>query len=128
MTRFFMAGAAALGMMSGAAMAQSTSMTQQTTTSIPAVSGPVTIANSVSAGSALQADGRKSLSDGSSSADSGGNSTSTTISTTSYPLSTLITTTRKTTTVVNGVPKETVTTTQAYPNSPLPPETTTVTR
>jgi hypothetical protein len=101
---------------------------EQTTTTVPAISGPVTVANSVSAGSAVAADGRKTLSDGSSSTDSSGNSTSTTISTTSYPLSNLITTTRKTTTIVNGVPKETITTTQAYPNSSTPPDVTTVTK
>ena len=75
MTRFLLAGAAALGMMSGAAMAQSgmqastgmqpsgsrSSTMEQTTTTVPAISGPVTVANSVSAGSAVAADGRKDI-------------------------------------------------------------------
>jgi hypothetical protein len=131
MTRFLLAGAAALGMITSAALAQTmgtTSTQQTTTTTTPAMTAPVTVANSVSAGSALEADGRKTLKLGSSATDSSGNSTSTTNTTTSYPLSNLITTTHKTTTMVNGVPKETITTTQAYPGATTPPDVSTATK
>jgi hypothetical protein len=121
MTRFLLAGAAALGVMTGAAMAQtSTSSTQTTTTTTtPSPSPPVTISNSTTAGSAVSADDVKTATVGSGARDSFGNATKTTISTTTYPLTDLDTTTKKTTQVENGVAEETVTTTQDYPASPI---------
>jgi hypothetical protein len=66
---------------------------------------------------------------GSYSRDSAGNASETTITNTSYPLTNMITTTKKTTYIANGVATETVTTTNTYPaSSMMPPTVTTATR
>jgi hypothetical protein len=118
MTRFLLAGAAALGMMTGAVMAQTQTSTSSTQTTTTTTAPPVTISNSTLTGSAVTADDVKTSTVGSGFGDSSGNATKTTISTTTYPLTDLVTTTKKTTQVENGVAKETVSTTQAYPASP----------
>src|SRR5258708_29634684 len=108
MTRFLLAGVAALATMTGAAMAQSGQTTIQNTTTItrPAVT-PVIVSSSATTGTAVQADGDQTATSSFASADSTGSRTETTITNTSYPLSAMITTTRKTTRVENGIATET---------------------
>ncbi len=66
---------------------------------------------------------------GASAVDSAGNKTNTTITNTSYPLTGMITTTKKTTSVVNGVATETTTITNTYPpQANAAPQVTTTTR
>jgi hypothetical protein len=123
MTRFLLTGAAALAMMTGAAMAQTTT-SETTTTSTSTVSppvAPVTITNSQTTGSAVTADGVKTSTTGLGARDSTGQAAETTVSTRTYPLTDLVTTTKKTVETKNGVGMETVTTTQAYPASPARP-------
>ena len=134
MTRFLLAGAAALATMTGAAMAQSPGQaaTQLTTTYTRYTSpapGPVIVSSAASAGSAVHADGDQLATRGATSIDSAGNKTETTVTNTSYPLTGMITTTRKTTSVANGVATETTTTTHTYPPSAMiPPQVSTATR
>jgi hypothetical protein len=128
MTRFLLAGAAALATMTGAAMAQSSTTTQETTTVAPSVA-PGVVSNSQTIGSAVHADGDQTATSASSHTDSAGNKTVTTITNTSYPLTGMITSTKKTTNIVNGIATETVTTTNTFPPSyNRPPEVTTATR
>jgi hypothetical protein len=133
MTRVFLAGAVALGTMTGAALAQSppeTSTTQVTTsTAVPLIVAPVTGTSSSTTGHSVLPDGRQTSFSGTSTRDSNGDTTETTITNTSYPLSNLITTVKRTTETHNGVAVETVTTTQAYPpgTSTIPPTVTTTT-
>jgi hypothetical protein len=126
MTRFLLAGAAAFGMMTSAVMAQS-SASQTTTTTVP--SGPVVISSSATTGGEVRADGDLAVRSGTMSRDSSGNVTESTITNTTYPLTNMITTTKKTSNTVNGVTTETVTTTQTYPpvvgRPDVPPVTTT---
>jgi hypothetical protein len=131
MTRFLLAGAAALATMTGAAMAQSSaqSTTQETTTISQPAAAPVTVSSSATAGSALRSDGDQTATWGASSIDSSGGKTETTITNTSYPLTGMITSTKKTTHIVNGVATETVTITNTYPPSAMiPPQVSTATR
>jgi opacity protein-like surface antigen len=135
MKRFLLASASALGLMTNAAMAQSSghSSTTEETTTITPTAAPWTTSTGKTNGQSVKDDGRQSLSNGSSSSDSGGKKTETTITNTSYPLTDLITTTRTTVETSNGVATETVTTTQTYPPSPrhpsgTPPVETTTTR
>lgn len=135
MTRLLLAGAAALGLMTNAAMAQSwghSSTTEETTTTTP-VAAPWTASTATTTGQSVKDDGRQTLSAGASSADGAGKKTETTITNTSYPLTDMITTTRTTVETSNGVATETVVTTQTYPPSPrhpggTPPVQTTATR
>src|SRR5580698_8389767 len=129
MTRILLAGTAACGLLAGAAMAQ-TSTSVITTTSTPTLAAPVTISSGASTGSAVRSDGDRISSSSTSLKDSNGEATETTISNTSYPFSNLITTTKKTTSTVNGVTTETETTTQAYPpgTSTVAPTVTTTSR
>src|SRR4051794_6324373 len=120
MTRFSLAGAAVLGLISSAAMAQTSTsespavvapapiLTSPTATPL-AASPPVTVSSSASAGHSVQSDGRQTLSSGVAATDSTGQTSKTTVSTTSYPLSNMVTTTTTRTEIVNGVPKEVVT-------------------
>jgi len=120
MTRFLLAGAAALGLMTGAAVAQSSghsSTIEQTTTIMPPVSGPSTATQSTSIARGATPDGDQTATAAASSGDSSGATTGTTITNTSYPLNNVIRTTKTTTTVANGVATETVTTTDTYPAS-----------
>jgi hypothetical protein len=133
MTRLLLAGAAALGMMTGAAMAQSssglTTTTEDTTTVTPAYQAPTTTSSSATNGTAVRPDGDQTATVGSSSTDSDGNRTETTITNTSYPLTGMITSTRKTTRIVGSVATETVTITNTYPPSAMgAPQVTTSTR
>ena len=137
MTRFLLAGAAALATMTGAAMAQSTGQTttqQATTLTNPATlanpaGAPVTVSSAASAGNAVHSDGDQTATRGATSIDSSGNKTETTVTNTSYPLTGMITTTKKTTKVANGVATETTTTTHTYPPSAMiPPQVSTATR
>jgi hypothetical protein len=136
MTRLLLAGAAALGMMSGAAMAQSSgyssghsSSTVETTTVTPGVSAPWTTSGSMSTGRGATADGDQTAMSSSTSSDSAGNKTTTTITNTSFPLTNMIMTTKKTVSIAGGVATETVTTTQTYPPSAqVPPVVSTSTR
>jgi hypothetical protein len=129
MTRLLLAGAAAFGMMTGAVMAQSsTSVTTMTSSPAP-VSQPWTTSSAIVNGTALLPDGDKTASAGSWTLDNNGNKTETTITNQTYPLTMMTTTTKKTTTIVNGVATETVTTTNTYPSSSLrDPTVTTATR
>jgi len=133
MTRFLLAGAAALGMMTGVAMAQSssgrTTTTEDTTTITPAYQAPWTTSNSATNGTAVRPDGDQTATSGSSSTDSSGNTTETTVTNTTYPLTGMITSTKKTTHIVGSVATETVTTTNTYPPSAMGvPQVTTSTR
>jgi hypothetical protein len=113
MTRLLLAGAAALGLMSGATMAQ-TSTSTTTTTVTPSV--PVTVQTMKTNASATEADGDKTVSAGVGSRDSVGNENKTTVTNKTYPLTNLITSVKKEQHTVNGVTTETVTTTETYPH------------
>jgi len=132
MTRFLLAGAAALGMMTGAAMAQSSTSSSSTTTTTTVPMAPVTTSSSATVGQAVHADGDRSATAGTSSADSAGNATSTTITNTTYPLTNMVETKEKTLSTTNGVTKELVTTTDVHPPATgrpeIPPVTTTTER
>jgi hypothetical protein len=131
MTRFMLAGVVPLAMMTGAAMAQSTGQTttQQTTRLSNPTAVPTTVSSAATAGSALHSDGDQTATRGATSIDSSGNKTETTVTNTSYPLTGMITTTKKSTSVVNGVATETTTTTHTYPTSAMiPPQVATATR
>jgi hypothetical protein len=131
MTRYLLAGAAALGMMTSAALAQSSSSSTTTTVS-PSFGAPITAGTS-EVGVTANRDGRLTLMNGSASRDSSGKTIEVTNSSTSYPLTDMITTTKKTVEINNGVATETVTVAQSYPPSPqhpggVPPVETTTTR
>ena len=131
MTRFLLAGAVTLATTTGAAMAQSTGQTttQQATILANPAGAPVTVSSAATAGSAVHSDGDQTATRGAVSTDSSGNRTETTVTNTSYPLTGMITTTKKTTSVVNGVATETTTTTHTYPPSAMiPPQVSTATR
>jgi hypothetical protein len=132
MTRLLLAGAAALGLMTGAATAQSSghsSTTEETTTITPAPSPPVTTSSSLTTGRGATADGDQTSTAGTSSTDANGVRTETVVTNKSYPLTNMITTTRKTTVTNKGVATETVTTTNTYPAAEKnPPEVSSVTR
>jgi hypothetical protein len=131
MTRFLLAGAVTLATMTGAAMAQSTGQTttQQATTFTNPAGAPVTVSSAATAGNAVHSDGDQTATRGAAWTDSSGNKTDTTVTNTSYPLTGMITTTKKTTSVVNGVATETTTTTHTYPPSAMiPPQVSTSTR
>jgi hypothetical protein len=134
MTRLLLAGAAALGMMTVASMAQTNAPTQTgsqqaVSTSVspalpPPGSGPVTISSGANTENALKKDGDLTSASGTVARDTAGNTTETSVTNTTYPFSNMITTTKKAATTVNGVTTENVTTTQAFPNSaamPAPP-------
>ena len=77
----------------------------------------------------MRADGDQTATRAASSTDSSGDKTETTITNTSYPLTGMITTTKKTTHIVNGIATETVTVTNTYPPSAMiPPQVSTATR
>jgi len=115
MTRFLLAGAAALGLMSGAAMAQSTTSTSTTTTTTMP-SPPVTVSTMKSSGHATETDGDKTASVAVGSRDSAGNAMETSVTNKTYPLTDQITSVKKEQHTVNGVTTETVTTTRTYPH------------
>ena len=135
MTRILLAGAAAFITMTGAALAQSAAQTttQETTIEQPATAPvavpPATVSSSETSGSAVHSDGDQTATRGTSFTDSTGARTETTVTNTSYPLTGMITTTKKSTSVVNGIATETVTTTHTYPPSAMiPPQVSTATR
>jgi hypothetical protein len=128
MTRLLLAGAAALGMMAGTAMAQTSSSSSMTTTTTTAPSAPVITSTSQTVGSKVTAEDVKSRSAGMTATDSTGATTQTTVTNTTYPLTDLVTSQKKTTKMVNGVAVETIETTQSHPPAvgrpTIPPETT----
>jgi hypothetical protein len=132
MTRFLLAGAIALVTITGAAMAQSPnqdSTTQETTTITQPAASPRVVSSTATTGTATQSDGDQTATSASTSADSAGNKTQTTVTNTSYPLTGMLTSTKKVTQIVNGVATETITTTNTFPASSMrPPEVTTATR
>jgi hypothetical protein len=132
MTRFLLAGAIALVTITGAAMAQSPnqdSTTQETTTITQPAASPRVVLSTATTGTATQSDGDQTATSASTSADSAGNKTQTTVTNTSYPLTGMLTSTKKVTQIVNGVATETITTTNTFPASSMrPPEVTTATR
>ena len=130
MTRFLLAGAAAFGMMTGAAMAQmSTSDTTiSTTTTTPVPVAPVTTTAGTTVGNAVLPDGDQTSTKGTSYIDNNGVKTETTITNQSYPLSNMIMQTKKTTTIANGVATETTTMTTTYPGTANAPVVTSATR
>jgi hypothetical protein len=132
MTRYLLAGVAALGMMTSATMAQTSTSTSTTTTVAPSFPAPV-IAGTSEVGVTAGGDGRITLLNGSVSKDSSGKTVEVTNTSTSYPLTDMITRTKKIVEINNGVATETVTTSQSYPPSPqhpggVPPVETTTTR
>ena|ERR1051326_1002614 len=122
MTRFLLAGAATLGLMTGAAMAQSTT-SATSTTGVPGTrvitprSPPGATTTSMTTGQMLHADGDRSVSAGAG-ASTDTMSSDIIVTNKTYPFSNLITTTKKTTTVNNGVASESTETTQTYPPMP----------
>jgi hypothetical protein len=128
MTRLLLAGTGALSLMASAAMAQMMQTTTTTVTPSPAV--PTIVSSTASVGQSVTPDGVMTLSNTSVARDSTGKTTETTNSSTSYPLSSMITTTRKVVDVKDGVATETVTTRNAYPspNATIPPQVTTTVR
>jgi hypothetical protein len=132
MTRILLAGAAALGLMSGAVMAQSTITTTSTTnTGVPvggSLSAPVVVSGSSTNGHSVTADGDQHFVAGTKTRDSAGNTSETTITNTSYPLTDMVTSTRKTTNVSNGVATETTVTTNSFPSGRAAGTTSTSTR
>lgn len=138
MTRLLLAGAAALGMMTTIASAQSmatndvssASMTRTTTTTTQYPVGPVVIGNWKTTGNDITADGDRANHGGMLTRFSNGDSVNTTVTTRTYPLTAMITTIRKTDRTVNGVTTETVETTNSFPDVPgmnYPPPSTTTT-
>jgi len=115
MTRYLLAGAAALGLVTSAATAQ-TAMSTSTTTTTVTPSVPVTVQTMRTNASATEADGDKTVSAGVGSRDSAGNENKTTVTNKTYPLTNLITSVKKEQHTVNGVTTETVTTTETYPH------------
>jgi hypothetical protein len=128
MTRFLLAGAAALGMISGAAMAQ-TSTTETVTTTTSPLPAPVNLASTSTNGTAVLPDGDQTSTASTANRESNGDRTETTVTNTSYPFSSMITTTRKSTKISNGLATETRTTTNTFPPQyGRSPEVTTATR
>jgi hypothetical protein len=132
MKMFLLAGAAALSMMTGTAMAQSarySSSTAQTTTTTPSMVPASTSVYSSTVGQGATSDGDQTASSSWSSTDSSGARTDTVVTNKTYPLSGMITTTKTTTVTTNGVAAETVLTTNNYPaRYNRPPDSTTATR
>jgi hypothetical protein len=143
MTRILLAGTAALGLMTGAVMAQSAITTITTTntgtpvggtltapvvTAPMVVPGPVIVSGSATNGHSVTDDGDQHFVAGTKTRDSAGNTSETTITNTSYPLTDMITSTRKTTNVSNGVATETTVTTNSFPSGRAPSTTSTSTR
>ncbi len=118
MTRFLLAGAAALGMMTATAMAQNGSMSSssETTTTTTVPSAPVITTTTKTTGHATRVDGDRTATAAVGYKDSAGDATKETITNTTYPLTNQITTVKKTRQTVNGVTTETVQTTQTYPH------------
>jgi type IV secretory pathway TrbL component len=134
MIRLLLAGTAALGMMTSAAMAQSSryssgqTTTDETTTITPA-QAPWTFKGTTTTGRGATADGVQSATSASTSTDTSGNGMQTTITNTTYPLSKMVMTTKKETTIANGVATEVTTITTTYPPyDPRPPVVMTGTR
>jgi len=127
MTRFLLAGAAALGMMTGAAVAQTSTTT--TTTVIPPASPPMVTTDTRVSGHSVKPDGDQTATAGIVSRDAYGNVSGSTTTNTSYPFTDMITSTTKSLNTVNGVTTETVGTTHSYPHvvgrPDVPPVTTT---
>lgn len=120
MTRYLLAGAAALGMLTGAAMAQtatSESSSDTTTTSPSVTYAPVPFTTDRTVGTAVLQDGDRTNTKGVSVKVPDGQQASTTITTKTYPFSNMITTITKTTRVNNGVATEEETDSSAYPGS-----------
>ena len=120
MNRFLLASAATLGLMVNAGMAATTTTDETTTvTSAPPLVAPTTVSRTTAAERTTE--GVQTLTSGVTARDMNGNVAGTTNSTRSYPFSNMITTTQKKVETVNGVPVETVTTTNAYPGSNAAP-------
>src|SRR5271165_1335158 len=118
MTRFLLASAAALGLMTGAGIAQTatSTSTSETTTTTTMPSTPVIVSTTKTTGQATEADGDRTASAGVASRDSAGNAMNTTITNKTYPLTNQITSVKKEQRTINGVTTETVTTTQTWPH------------
>ena len=109
-------GAAALGMMTGAAMAQmatSTSRSETTTTTVP--SAPVVVSTTKTTGTATEADATRTATAAVGYRDSVGNDSKTAITNKTYPAADFMTSVKKEQHTINGVTSETVTTTQTWP-------------
>jgi hypothetical protein len=128
MTRLLLASTAMFGLIAGSAMAQSMSVTTSAVGSAPVttttVTGPApitppsppgTITMSSTNGQMFHADGDKSITVGAGSSNDRGTSNDVVVTTKTYPFSNLITTTKKTISVNNGVATQTTATTQTYP-------------
>ena len=128
MIKFFLAGAAALGMMVGVASARemSSQSSESVTTSQTTVAVPYKLTTTT--GHVVDMDGRKTGVDGKVAQMNDGYMAGVVNSATTYPFSNLVTTTQKKVEMVNGAPVETVTTTHAYPpGATVAPVTTTAT-
>lgn len=131
MTRYLLASAAALGMLSGVAMAQSATSESSTDTTITAPSvmyAPVPVTTDRTVGTAVLQDGDRTDTKGVAVKVPDGQMAATTVTTKSYPFSNMITTITKTTRVANGVATEEETTSSAYPGSPDSPTVTKTSR
>jgi hypothetical protein len=127
MTRYLLASAAALGMLTGAAIAQTatseSSSSSDTSITTPSVMyAPVPVTTDRVTGTAVLQDGDRTETKGVTVKVPDGQQASTTITTKSYPFSNMITTITKTTRVNNGVATEEETTSNAYPGSGDPPQ------
>ena len=128
MTRILLASTASLAILTCGAMAQSTT-TQESTSTTSSYSRPVNVSSSGKNVNAVQSDGDQTAARGTSATESNGDKTYTTVTNKSYPLTGMITTTRKTTHVVNGTATVTTTTTNTYPPANhMAPQVTTTTR
>jgi hypothetical protein len=118
MTRYLLASAAALGMLTGAAMAQTATSESSTDTTITAPTvmyAPVPVTTDRTVGTAVLQDGDRTDTKGVAVKVPDGQMAATTITTKSYPFSNMITTITKTTRVNNGVATEEETQSSAYP-------------
>ena len=119
MKNLLLAGAAALGMMTTTAMAQAVTKesTSETTMTMPYYSSPVSSSVSVTTGRGATPDGDQTAFADTAWRDNNGTMTDIRITNTSYPLTAMITTERKTTIVSNGVASESLVFTSNYPPS-----------
>ncbi len=124
MTRLLLASAAALGMLTGAAMAQSatsdssSSSSSSTTITTPSVMyAPVPVTTDKTVGTAVLQDGDRTDTKGVSVKVPDGQMASTQITTKTYPFSNMITTITKSTRINNGVATEQETDSSVYPGS-----------
>lgn len=119
MKNLLLAGAAALSLMTTAAMAQTMTResTSETTTTMPSAGRPISNTVSVTSGRDATPDGDQSAFADTTWRDYNGTVTDIRITNTNYPLSIMMTTEKKTTVTANGVATETRVYSDRYPPS-----------